>query len=269
MLRVLSLGAGVQSTTLALMAAHREIGPMPDCAIFADTQSEPSAVYQHLRWLMSPNVLPFPVHIVTAGSLADKIMAAVGGRRRNDGRPPLFVKNPDGSQGILHRQCTSDFKIDPIEKHVRVLLGLKPKQHWPKGQVVEQWIGISLDEFQRIKPSRRDAIVRRHPLIEMRMSRWDCLRWIERNGYPKPSKSACTFCPFRTDAEWMDMKKNAPTDFAQAVAIDHAVRSVPYLGLRRVAYVHRSLTPLDRVDFDQNHNQPDLFDNECEGMCGV
>lgn len=32
-LRVLSLGAGVQSTTLALMAARGEIGPMPDCAI--------------------------------------------------------------------------------------------------------------------------------------------------------------------------------------------------------------------------------------------
>lgn len=36
-LRALSLGAGVQSTTMALMAAHGEIGPMPDCAIFADT----------------------------------------------------------------------------------------------------------------------------------------------------------------------------------------------------------------------------------------
>lgn len=32
-LRVISLGAGVQSTTLALMAARGEIGPMPDCAI--------------------------------------------------------------------------------------------------------------------------------------------------------------------------------------------------------------------------------------------
>ena len=50
-LRVLSLGAGVQSTTLALMAAHGEIGPMPDCAIFADTGWEPNAVYEHLAWL--------------------------------------------------------------------------------------------------------------------------------------------------------------------------------------------------------------------------
>ncbi len=59
-LRVLSLGAGVQSTTLALMAAHGEVGPMPDCAVFADTGWEPRAVYDHLAWLMSPNVLPSP-----------------------------------------------------------------------------------------------------------------------------------------------------------------------------------------------------------------
>ena len=68
-LRVLSLGGGVQSTTLALMAAHGEIGPMPHCAVFADSGWEPKAVYEHLRWLMSPNVLPFPVHTVSGGDL--------------------------------------------------------------------------------------------------------------------------------------------------------------------------------------------------------
>ena len=69
MLRVLSLGAGVQSTTLALMAAHGDVGPMPDCAIFADTGDEPAAIYEHLQWLSSPNVLPFPVHVATRGAL--------------------------------------------------------------------------------------------------------------------------------------------------------------------------------------------------------
>ncbi|MBP2230768.1 3'-phosphoadenosine 5'-phosphosulfate sulfotransferase (PAPS reductase)/FAD synthetase, partial [Azospirillum agricola] len=58
-LRVLSLGAGVQSTTLALMAATAEVGPMPDCAIFADTEWEPHGVYEHLDWLETQ--LPFPV----------------------------------------------------------------------------------------------------------------------------------------------------------------------------------------------------------------
>ena len=47
-LRALSLGAGVQPTTLDLMAAHGAVGPMPDCAIFADTGWEPRAVYEHL-----------------------------------------------------------------------------------------------------------------------------------------------------------------------------------------------------------------------------
>jgi hypothetical protein len=81
-LRALSLGAGVQSTTLALMAAHGEIGPMPDCAIFADTGWEPQAVYDHLAWLMSPNVLPFPVHIVSDGNIREQLIAAGQGNRR-------------------------------------------------------------------------------------------------------------------------------------------------------------------------------------------
>ena len=37
MLEVISLGAGVQSTTMALMAAHGEIEPIPDYAVLADT----------------------------------------------------------------------------------------------------------------------------------------------------------------------------------------------------------------------------------------
>lgn len=37
-MNIISLGAGVQSSTMALMEKHGEITPMPDCAIFADTQ---------------------------------------------------------------------------------------------------------------------------------------------------------------------------------------------------------------------------------------
>jgi hypothetical protein len=66
---------------MALLAAHGEIGPMPDCAIFADTGWEPSAVYDHLDWLMSGNVLPFPVHVVSAGNIRDELLAAGAGNR--------------------------------------------------------------------------------------------------------------------------------------------------------------------------------------------
>jgi 3'-phosphoadenosine 5'-phosphosulfate sulfotransferase (PAPS reductase)/FAD synthetase len=49
-LTVISLGAGVQSSTMALMAAKGEL-PKPDCAIFADTGYEPKKIYEYLEWI--------------------------------------------------------------------------------------------------------------------------------------------------------------------------------------------------------------------------
>ncbi len=135
-LRVLSLGLGVQSTTLALMAAHGEIGPMPDCAIFADTQDEPDAVYEHLKWLMSPNMLPFPVHVVTAGKLSAAMLAG-----NDQARVPFFVKGG----GVGKRQCTRNFKLRPIRRRMRELLGVGPRGYVRPG-AVEMWVGISTDE---------------------------------------------------------------------------------------------------------------------------
>ena len=271
---VLSLGGGVQSSTLALMAAHGEILPMPDCAIFADTQAEPAPVYDHLRWLCSPNVLPFPVHVVSRGDLGAEIIAATRGesRRGSRARPPFYVLNADGSKGIIRRQCTGDYKIDPIQKKVRELLGLKFRQRWPKSAAVEQWVGISTDEAARMKPSRIDAIRIRWPLIEARMNRNDCLQWLRRNDYPEPPKSACCFCPFRSDEQWRNLREIDPSGFQDAINLDRAIRN----GLRSDAltgqlFLHDSLLPLSEVDFStpRERGQPDLFQEDCTGMCGT
>ena len=74
MLTVISLGAGVQSSVMALMAAKGQITPMPDCAIFADTQSEPDHIYEWLDWLETQ--LPFPIYRITAGNLRDDLIAS-------------------------------------------------------------------------------------------------------------------------------------------------------------------------------------------------
>jgi len=268
MMHIISLGAGVQSTTMALMAAHGEITPMPDCAIFADTQAEPLAIYRHLDWLEKQ--LPFPIHRVTTGSLRDEIIGAMAGKNRMDARPPFFTR----AGSVLNRQCTHDYKITPIIKKVRELIGLKKGQRAPKVPVAVQWIGISCDEAIRIKPSRVAFIKHRWPLIEKGMHRRHCLTWCEERGYPKPVKSACTFCPYTDNARWRDMKANDPTSFADAVAVDHAIRAgVP--GPRRPKddawFVHSQRVPLDQVDLStaEDRGQLDLFLNECEGMCGV
>ena len=277
MLTILSLGAGVQSSTLALMAAAGEITPMPDAAIFADTQSEPKGVYSHLDWLETK--LPFPVHRVTAGSLRNQILAATRGEQRMDARPPFFLS----SGGMLNRQCTQDFKILPIIRKVRELAGLIPRQRGPKEITTVQWIGISTDEAGRMKPSRHAWIKHQWPLIDAGMSRIDCLAWLAKRGYPKPPKSACTFCPYHDNALWRELRDNDPESFADAVLVDRSIRNgvkvklggKPRLRRRKLSsakwFVHRDLKPLDEVDLRtaEQAGQQRMFEDECEGMCGV
>src|SRR5262245_35810596 len=180
MLRVISLGAGVQSTTMALMAAHGEIGPMPDCAIFADTGWEPQAVYDHLAWLMSPNVLPFPVHIVDNGNIRTDLIDRAEGRRREGKRPtpPYYVRG-EGVNGLLVRGCTEHYKVTPIYRRLREMLSIKPGSRGPREVVAEVWMGISTDEIQRMRDAKFRWVANLFPLIDARMSRWDCLKWME------------------------------------------------------------------------------------------
>jgi len=268
---VLSLGAGVQSTTLALMAAHGVIGPMPDCAVFADTGWEPAAVYDHLSWLTSSNVLPFPVHIVSAGNIRESLLSAAHGQRWAS--IPAFTRTLDrrgrASIGMMRRQCTSEYKIAPIRRKVRELAGLARKRS-PTMPVIEQWIGISMDESVRMKPSFETWRLNRWPLIEERMSRQDCLAWLSRHDYPLPPKSACIGCPFHSDAMWRAMRDGDPGAWSDAVDVDRTIRT-GLRGIRGEVYLHRSGVPLGEADLstEADRGQLDLFANECDGMCGL
>jgi hypothetical protein len=265
-LRILSLGAGVQSTALLLMGLRGEFGPPPDAAIFADTQAEPAHVYAHLDWL-EREVAPFPIHRVTAGNLFTQI-----GKQRPTGEwrhmpIPAFIAGEDGGAALANRSCTRDFKIDPIIKKVRELAGYTRKRA-PSTPIVEQWIGISLDEVSRMKPSRHPWIEHRWPLVEERMSRGTCLQWLKRHGYPEPAKSSCTFCPYHNDAAWIDLRDNDPAGWQQALDVDARIRNLWQGRVPSGIYLHRSLKPLAEAEF-RDDGQHDLFTDECEGMCGV
>lgn len=266
-LRVLSLGAGVQSTTLALMAAAGEI-EAPDFAIFADTQWEPRAVYDHLRWLIG--VLPFEVAIVTKGNIRQGI---VDRRNTTGGRfaaIPWHTVNPDGTEGMGRRQCSSEYKLGPIMHGIRSRLG-KPGRAYIAPGTVEVLLGISMDEAQRMRQARQRYMVNRYPLIERGMIRNDCLRWLERAGYPRPPKSACIGCPYHDNAYWRRLKADSPNEWDDAVAADRALREGNSRGMLAVEYMHPQRVPLDQADLysEIDQRQPDLFGNECEGLCGV
>ena len=263
---VLSLGAGVQSSALALMAMEGKIKPMPKAAIFADT-AEPDGVYQHLEWLKE--ILPFPVYVVTQGKgLTEHLMEAI--KANKFASVPFHTKDKEGRKGQLRRQCTREFKIAPIERKIRELAGLKKGQNGGKEVRVIQWIGISTDEIQRMMESRIKWIHHRFPLIELRMNRTECLTWMEQRGYRLPVKSACTYCPYHSDSEWRSMKKDDPDSFQQAVEMDRLIRS----GVRETpneCFVHQTGIPLEDVDFstDFDKGQMALWSNECDGVCGL
>ena len=276
MIHIISLGAGVQSSTMALMAAKGELTPMPTAAIFADTKAEPASVYKWLDWLETQ--LPFPVIRVTEGlGLTERVTTTRTNRKTGNvyysNMLPAYVLNSDGTKGLAGRSCTYNFKIIPINKAVRKLAGIKRGQ---KTVGVIQWIGISLDEVVRMKESREPWSKHIWPLIDKGMKRTDCLRWMKENGFPNPPRSACTYCPFHSDHEWRRLKSSEPEEFAKAVEVEKQMqavhKSVTTPGkFKGVPFLHQSLQPLADVDFstEEERGQINLFFNECEGMCGI
>lgn len=266
---ILSLGAGVQSSTLLLMAEAGEFEFKPAYAIFADTGWEPQAVYDWLDWLEGH--VSIPILRVNNGNIRQMLTAPVG-RRQRIAAVPFYMDDGSGKRGMGRRQCTHEYKLKPIGWKCRELLG-KGRKDRIKAGAVETWIGISLDEAHRMKPSKVAWMVNRWPLIDRRMTRHDCLLWLEAHGYSEPPKSACIGCPFRNDARWRALKENA-AEWEDAVTVDKIIRSggtQKEKGLRGKQYMHSSMKPLDEVDLttESDWGQLELFGNECEGMCGV
>jgi len=263
MMRTISLGAGVQSTTMALMAAYGELGPMPDCAIFADTGWEPKAVYEHLEKLRA--ALPFPVLIVSKGNLRADIMAQQTTPGQRLASVPWFTENG----GMIRRQCTSEYKIQPLRRKIRELLGYERGQRIPPNSV-EVWVGISTDEIQRMKDSPDKWQKNVWPLIDARMSRQDCLRWLGERGWSAP-KSACIGCPYHSDAMWRDLRNNDPVSWEDAVEVDAVIRN-SNTTVKYPQYMHRSLKPLSEVDLSTPVERGQIefgFLQECDGVCGL
>ena len=246
----LSLGAGVQSTTLALMAAEGLLSK-PDLVVFADTGWEPRRVYEHLDRLEP---------VLAAAAMTVRRVSA--GHLRNDALDPAHryasvpyhIRKVDGGHGMGRRQCTSEYKIGPINRAIREALGATPPdfRRVPRGRRATVWIGFSADEIGRVKDSRVSYIEHAYPLIDLGMDRAACQRWLRQRGWTV-ARSACIGCPYNGNASWRRMRDESPDEWADAVAFDRAIRrggarGEPLIG---EAFLHRSLLPLDQAPIDQ------------------
>jgi len=255
-MKIISLGWGIQSFTLAAMVALGELEPV-DAAIHADTTYERSDTYSFAeRW--TPWLEERGVKIVTVQANNPRIITDRAGGE-------IFIPSYTASSdkgGQLRRQCTQRWKVAPIRRWL---------QSHRNGEPVEQWLGISLDEYTRMKDSDVKYITSRWPLIEKRMTRKDCVAWLKEHNLEVPMKSSCVFCPYHNRAAWQEMAHSDNGDWQKAVAVDEAIRKVrpPY-----DLYVHPSRKPLAEIDFrtPQEQGQTELWanwDEECSGICGV
>jgi len=287
--RILNLGAGVQSTTIALMMLEGTIPPC-DVAIFADTQEEPSSVMRHLEWLTARCAPAFRIETRTAGKLGYDLVHGrgprIGGSKERASRfasIPCFTKGEaDKTEGITRRQCTAEYKLDVIERFIRrEVIGLKPRQRLPKDAHVVQIIGLSADEPKRVLNTRarfadKSQWSPEFPLWDRYMTRQDCLVWLESRVPHKVPRSACVFCPYRHNDEWVSLKLHDPEGWQRAIEIDRAMRAPGTMAnaqMDRPMFIHRSCVPLEQVDFKspqiRGHQLSLGLNHDCVGMCGL
>jgi hypothetical protein len=252
-LTVISLGWGLQSTTLAFMSALGEL-PKVDFVIHSDTTHERAATYQYAEqwapWLEERGI---PVITASDPAAAGQIVAPDGGLFA-----PVYTTQESGGAGQLMRTCTQRWKIAPMRRWLSGVMEERSISKTPGA--VELWLGISLDEWSRAKTSDVAYITHRFPLLERRMSRQDCLDWLTAHDLPSPGKSACHFCPYHSATYWQQMKRENGPDWHAAIAVDAAIRH------KRPGYesfVHNSRKPLEQavvIPEDFGASQLELLD---------
>ena len=269
-LKILSLGWGVQSWTLAAMAALGEI-PMPDYAVHADTTHEMAGTYAHAEkwtpWLEEHGVKVRTVQAPPSLVDIDEWRKPYKENTNNALIPAHTVNLDTLEHGQISRQCTAKWKIGPLRKFARSIIGKTSPE------CVEMWMGISLDEWQRMRTSDAQYIKNVYPLVDRRLNRSYCAAWLDEHGLDIPPKSACTFCPYHSKDTWKRMKQAGGVDWENAVTVDEVIRNNGKGdGIKFQLFIHSSGLPLEkavRIPEDYGATQMEM-DIPCDsGACFV
>lgn len=281
-LKILSLGLGQQSTALYFMSCFGLVERF-DYAIFADPGAEKPETYFYLKWLLKWQEENKGIPILWVGKKS--ILHDLQNGRNTTGQSfasiPLFTKDENGTVGMLRRQCTDEYKIQEVNKAIRKLYGLKARKRLPETYL---YMGITMEEIERMKTPQNNQLTFVYSFLgysthkskgvirlesPLSYSRSSCLNFYNEYKLPIPPKSACFFCPFQNEDQWLYMMVNEPELFKEAVDLDYSLRDSTKRGVKQPAYLHRSCVPLDKVQFQHLAQYQIDFKSECSGYCGV
>jgi hypothetical protein len=269
MKNIVSYGGGTQSTALILMALNGKFNlPRPDFAVWADTGGEPQFIYDYVDYFIKYCKDNYDFDIFKCkhqDGLVSKMLeppkVSIKGKFYTSSVPPFFTLSEDGKKGMLMRQCTSDFKTNPVRKMVNSKLA--------RGEKYRMWIGISFDERSRMKISTDKRRENYYPLVDNFIRRLDSINYVTEMGLNPPQRSSCYFCPFHSDRYWDWLKNKHTIEFDKAVKFEIDVQN--NIKTNDKIFLHSSCKPLSSVLF-LNKNQlnmfPELID-ECGGECGI
>ncbi len=261
-MRIISLGWGVQSWGLAAMSALGVLPPV-DAAVHADTGHERAETYSFAaKW--TPWLEARGVRVVTVkGTHQLSLIDEWGGVFL----PVFSLSDQDNSRGQLRRQCTQRWKIAPIRRWIREQ-GVNVRAR--KSGQVKQWLGITLDEIERMRSSGVLYIENVYPFIEQLDRPWTrgmVMQWLRKNGLDIPVKSSCIFCPYHDRQTWRDIQQSDTGDWEKALAVDGTIR---HKRPGYSCYLTALRKPLTDCDFrsQEEHGQLTLWEaEECSGMC--
>jgi hypothetical protein len=256
---VWSCGGGTQSAAIAALIVQGKL-PKPDLSVIADTGREASETWEFYEEIMRPELWAIGVDISRLPHLFDGERIAgenryntvdiYSGKDKNTIIMPMFTSQK--SRGMLPKFCSNEWKSRPVQRFIR-------EHGLASGEI---WIGFSIDEFDRMRahdPTKKWNHT--YPLIDMRLSRGDCIAICEDMGWGTPPRSACWMCPYRNDQEWLHLKTRGDGDFQRAVDLEKKLQERD-----PDVYFHDTCQPLDEVGF--NEEQEDMFSKPCaSGMC--
>ena len=267
-LRVFSFGGGVQSTAALVLATRKEIDfPIFLFANVGDDSEHPATlryVKEHAEPFAAAHGIEFYElrYIRKTGARKGEVRTIYQTLLDPDQKNVIIPMRFGRSGAPAQRACTSDYKVRRIAEWL--------KRHGAtEADPALVGLGISLDEFQR---ARNDSGFTTHqntyPLLDLRLTRQDCMNIIQRAGLPIPPKSSCWFCPYRSNSTWQQLKNETPDLFEKAVELEKYLSERNEARGRDKLFLHRRTIPLDQAVGDQTMMFED--DDACEsGYCMV
>lgn len=249
-----SYGGGTQSVALAVLVAQGKL-PTPELVVIADTSREASETWRYTESYVNPLLEDVGLQVEVASHELSTVDLY-------SSKGTLLMPAYTSSGGKLPTFCSNEWKKRVVQRYLR-------SKGYGRSKPVAMWLGISLDEVARCKPSGNQWQEYKWPLIfDLQMSRADCVRVVREAGLPKPPKSSCWCCPYRQNSQWRDLRDNYPEDWCKAIELDVNIRQRD-----PDVFLHRSGVPLSEAELGSS-DAPELalfgdIDGCDSGFCMV